>query len=187
MTGWLPQEIQPVVGDVVVMEVPVPGASSPLPLTLVVDAETGHEVESFGRFARDCATDTTAGASMVVCVVPAPEGGNRLASFRVEDRQAAVSSATGGDVGIDGLWQGGVLVTGYEAVADVGTSSAARPRRLVDLSGEALVEDLRGVLLASSDRYAVVACDGGLGPCVDDPTAQGTEHEHYAVYDLAAG
>jgi hypothetical protein len=69
----------------------------------------------------------------------------------------------------------------------VGSSSSARPRRLVDLSGEVLVEDLRGVLLASSDRYALVACDGDLGPCVDDPTAQGTEQEHHAVYDLAAG
>jgi hypothetical protein len=154
-------------------------SGSERPETLVLEAASGDEVASFGEWALDCHTDAT---STIACLVPTFEDEDRVATFRVDGRNAGVSAEGSEDMRIDGVLRGGGVV-----VYDQEPPSADRPtspRRLVDASGAVVASAVPGKPLATSDRYGIFACGAYTAPCPGDTEGAGSMDERYGVYAI---
>jgi hypothetical protein len=167
------------VDDMVVVEVPVEGARRDGQTeVLVLESSSGEAVASFGIFASGCRSD---GVSLIACGVMSRGERNKLATFRVDDREAGVAEHDLADVYVDAVWRDSVFVTSWDVGAE---ESPDGPRQLVDLAGQPVAEDLPGTVLASSDRYVIVSC-GGIGdpPCPDEPASDALVGR-YGVHEI---
>jgi hypothetical protein len=179
-TGQFPVDIDPVVGDVVVVEVGSGdvGRSSGREQveTLVLDAASGDVAASFGDAALDCHTD---GIALIACLVLSVEEGDRVATFRVDGRDAGVAATGGPLLRIDGVLRGGGVVVYDQEPAS--SDLPVSPRRVVDPSGAEVSSSVPGQPVATSDRYGIFACGGFTAPCLVGEPSVG---ERYGVYAL---
>jgi outer membrane protein assembly factor BamB len=169
---------QPIAGDLVVVEVPAEGARSDGQTeVLVLESSSGDEVASFGIFASGCRSD---GASLIACGVMSRGERGKLATFRVDDREAGVAEHDIADLYVDAVWRDSVFVTSWDVAAE---DNPDVPRQLVDLAGRPVAEGLPGTVLASSDRYAILSCGSINVPCPDEPASAGLVGR-YGVHEI---
>jgi hypothetical protein len=170
----------PIVDDLVVVEVPAEDARSDGQTeVLVLESSSGEAVASFGIFASGCRSD---GATLIACGVMSRGERTKLATFRVDDREAGVAEHDLADVYVDAVWRDSVFVTSWDVAAE---DSPDGPRQLVDLAGQPVAEAVPGAVLASSDRFVILSCGGIDVPCPDEPESEALVGR-YGVHEIVA-
>lgn len=161
-------------GDLAVVRVPDPEPGSDEAArgrseTLVVEAATGREVASFGTLASACG----AGDELIACAVGAFGDDERLATFRVGDREASVSESalprTTVPVFVRAVVDGRIVLDQHDH----------RPASTMDRFANTIDTELPGHYLAMSDRYALFEPEAGR-----PETSPGTGA--YAVHRIAS-
>jgi outer membrane protein assembly factor BamB len=127
-----------VAGDLAVVHAEAAGTEN----TLVLEVATGREVARLGAYAAACASDAH---SLIACA-ESPITGNRLITFRLDERRVRVSRDDLPESGIHAVWAGRIFL-GYGFLAGRDT--------VVDRSGNVLPEPAPGRLVTISERYAV--------------------------------
>ena len=206
-------------GDIALVAVPADDADESIGAvavqgveTLAIDLETGREETSLGTEMGTCRTDHT---SLVACPVSQTgvRGGDRVATFRLDDHEVGVSQARFDGLGIDDVWNGRVFVTAYDPpqpqlpeypdTGGMGPAEAEAAREVyqeeweeydswtpverrwsVDPSGRTVDDNVPGEVLAASERYVLFTCGSIRNRCEWQTDGQDPVDGHYAVYSL---